>query len=63
MQGITLAATYIVFLVIGLAVSIGVALMTDRINAPISLMVFFAGAALAAMTAWPLAVRVTRPAV
>ena len=37
--------------------------MTDRINAPISLMVFFAGAALAAMTAWPLAVRVTRPAV
>ena len=63
MQGITLGVTYVAFLFVGLAMAVGAALMTDRINAPISLLVFFAGAALAAMIAWPLAVRVTRPAV
>ncbi len=63
MQGITLAVTYLVFLVVGLTVAIGVGLMTDQINAPISLLVFFAGATAAAALAWPLAVRVTKPAV
>jgi hypothetical protein len=63
MQGLTLAVTYMAFLAAGLAVAIGVGLLTDQVNAPISLLVFFAGAAIAATTAWPLAVRVTRPAV
>jgi len=62
MQGITLGVTYVAFLFVGLAVAIGAGLLTDQINAPISLLVFFAGTVIAAMIAWPLAVRVTRPA-
>jgi hypothetical protein len=63
MQGITLAVTYLLLLVVGLAIAIGIGLLTDRINAPISLLVFFAGAIGAAALAWPLAVRLTEPAV
>ena len=63
MQGLTLAVTYVVFLAVGLAVAVGIGLVTDRINAPISLLVFFGSAACVTALAWPLAVRLTEPAV
>jgi hypothetical protein len=63
MQGLTLVLTYVVLLVAGLAVAIGIGLATDRINAPISLLVFFGSAACAIALTWPLAVRLTKPAV
>lgn len=63
MQGLTLAVTYLVFLAVGLTMAIGAGLVTDRINAPISLLVFFVSAGFVAALAWPLAVRVTEPRV
>jgi hypothetical protein len=63
MQGLTLAVTYVVFLAVGMAIAVGIGLVTDRINAPISLLVFFGCAAVATALAWPLAVRLTEPAV
>jgi hypothetical protein len=62
MQGLTLAVTYVVFVTIGLAIAVGIGLMTDRINAPISLLVFFGSAAFFTAFAWPVAVRLTEPA-
>jgi hypothetical protein len=63
MQGVTLVGTYVVLLAVGLAIAIGIGLATDRINAPISLLVFFGSAACAIAVTWPLAVRLTKPAV
>ncbi len=63
MQGLTLAGTYIVILAAGLSGAVGIGLMTDKINAPVSMLAFFGAAAVVAMLAWPLAVRLTRPAV
>lgn len=62
MQGIKLVVTYVAIAAVGLAMAVGMGLVTDRINAPVSLLVFFAGAACAAALAWPLAVRLTKPA-
>jgi hypothetical protein len=63
MQGLTLVVTYVVLLAVGMAIAIGIGLATDRINAPISLLVFFGSATCAIALAWPLAVRLTEPAV
>ena len=63
MQGIVLVVTYVIILIVGLAIAAGLGVVTDKINAPISLLVFFAGAAVAAALSWPLAVRLTEPTV
>ncbi len=63
MQGIVLVVTYVAILLVGLAMAAGLGLVTDKINAPVSLLVFFAGAAVAAALSWPLAVKLTEPAV
>jgi hypothetical protein len=63
MQGLTLVVAYVVLLAVGMSIAIGIGLATDQINAPISLLVFFGSAACAIALAWPLAVRLTEPAV
>lgn len=62
MQGLMLALCYTAMLVVGLAVAAGIGLVTDQINAPISMLVFFGVATLVTTFAWPLAVRLTEPA-
>jgi hypothetical protein len=62
MQGLTLVVTYVAIVSVGMAIAAGMGVATDKINAPISMMVFFAAATFVAVFAWPLAVKITEPA-
>jgi hypothetical protein len=61
MNGVILIVTYAVICAAGFAIAVAGGLVSDQINAGLSLLVFFAVAAIAVTFAWPVTLRLTKP--
>lgn len=63
MGGLILAGTFAVLLVIGELLAIGAGIISDKYAPGLSLLIFFGCSIVAVAVAWPIALRITRPAV